>query len=101
MLIDARRSIHIIDSSIMGWLDEAGVDYTVVLTKCDSVTKPILVKGANEICMRYHSQCHQIEAFGEIVGYQSPFVHITSSSKGIGIVDLMYAVEADFYVGHE
>lgn len=85
----------------MGWLDEACINYTVVLTKCDSVTKPMIVKAANEICMRYHSQVFQNEASGEVVGYQSPFVHVTSSCKGVGIVDLMYAVEADFYVGRE
>lgn len=83
----------------MSWLDEASVNYTVVLTKCDTVSKAMLVKGSNEVCMRYHSQIHQSELNGEIVGYQSPFVHVTSSSKGIGMVDLMYAVEADFYVG--
>lgn len=99
MLIDSRRGINVLDSSIMGWLDEASVNYTVVLTKCDSVTKPMLVKGANEICMRYLSQVHANESIGEVVGYQSPFVHVTSSRKGAGIVDLMYAVEADFYVG--
>lgn len=85
----------------MGWLDEAGVNYTVVLTKCDSVSKAMIVKNANQICMRYHSQVDQNESQGEIVGCQSPFVHVTSSRKSIGIVDLMYAVEADFYVGGE
>ena len=99
MLIDSRRGLNVFDSTIMGWLDEAGIDYTVVLTKCDTVLKPMLVKAANEVCMRYHTQVNDNETSGEIVGYQGPFVHATSSRKNIGLVDLMYAIEADFFVG--
>lgn len=99
MLVDARHGLTVFDSTIMGWMDEACIDYTVVLTKCDSTTKPMLIKRANEICMRYHSQLFQSHTHGEIVGYQSPFVHITSSRKGIGIVEMMHAIDADFFVG--
>ena len=100
MLIDSKRGIGVIDSTIMGWLDEANVNYTVVLTKSDSTTKPMLIKGANEICMRYHTQMNDNEVNEDIVGCQSPFVHVTSSRKGVGVVDLMYAIESDFYGFH-
>jgi len=107
LLIDSRRGISPFDSSIMTWLDEATVDYTVVLTKCDAVSRPMMVKCANDICMRHHAQAFENdtnddddddEAVGG-GGFQGPFVHITSSRKNIGIVELMYAIEGDFYVG--
>lgn len=100
MLIDSKRGIGVIDSTIMGWLDEANVNYTIVLTKSDSTTKPIVIKGANEICMRYHTQMNDNEVNEDIVGCQSPFVHVTSSRKGVGVIDLMHAIEADFYGFH-
>ncbi len=98
ILIDSRRGISSFDSSIMTWLDEGNVDYTVVLTKCDAVSRPLLVKCANEICMRHHAQTFDNQNSSDIVGFQSPFVHVTSSRKNIGIVELMYAIEGDFYI---
>mmetsp|Transcript_17933 Transcript_17933/g.20723 ORF Transcript_17933/g.20723 Transcript_17933/m.20723 type:complete len:402 (+) Transcript_17933:116-1321(+) len=110
ILIDSRRGIDLVDSSIMSWLDINGISYTVVITKCDAVRKPIVVKVANEICMRYHSQMlgnnlllhddNEEEEQDNMVGLQSPFVHVTSSRKNVGIIELMCAVEGDFYVGN-
>jgi len=102
LLVDARRGLHLFDRTILAWLDEAQVNYTIILTKCDTVSRPKLIKFANEICMRYHAQ-----AMGSFVdgtpedGRQSPFVHLTSSKnkKVIGIMELMWALEADFYQG--
>ena len=88
--------MDVFDSSILGWLDEAECDYTVVLTKADAVGKAKIVKAANEICMRYHAQ-----SLGAGDGCQGPFVHVTSSKRNKGIVDLMWAVDTDFAVGGE
>jgi len=88
--------MNIFDSSILGWLDEAECDYTVIVTKADAVGKAKIVKVANEICMRYHAQ-----RLGSVDGNQGPFVHVTSSKKYDGIVDLMWAVDADFSTGAE
>lgn len=96
ILVDARRGMKVFDSSILGWLDEAECDYTVVLTKADSVGKAKLVKVANEICWRHHAQI-----LGDLDGGQGPCVHVTSSKKNHGIVDLMWAISADFSVGAE
>ena len=94
MLIDARRGLNIFDAAILHWLDEAECDYTVVMTKADAVGKALVVRGANDICMRYHAQ-----TLGTTEGNQGPFVHVTSSRKGGGIVDLMWALDADFCSG--
>lgn len=96
ILIDARRGMNVFDSSVLGWLDEADCDYTVVVTKADAVGKAKIVKVANEICMRCHAQ-----RLGDHNGNQGPFVHVTSSKKKIGILDLMWAVDADFSMGSE
>lgn len=102
LLVDARRGLHLFDRTILAWLDEAQVNYTIILTKCDTVSRPNLIKFANEICMRYHAQA--MGSFGDGTpedGRQSPFVHFTSSKnkKFIGIMELMWAVDADFYQG--
>lgn len=104
ILLDARRGLTPFDSSIMGWLDEAECDYTAVLTKCDAVDRATIVKVANEIGMRYHVQAWEgggMGGGGDIGGgvNQSPFVHVTSSRKNQGIVDLMWAIDADFLNG--
>eukprot|EP00557_Chaetoceros_sp_GSL56_P005392 CAMPEP_0176489510 /NCGR_PEP_ID=MMETSP0200_2-20121128/7329_1 /TAXON_ID=947934 /ORGANISM="Chaetoceros sp., Strain GSL56" /LENGTH=335 /DNA_ID=CAMNT_0017886661 /DNA_START=171 /DNA_END=1175 /DNA_ORIENTATION=+ len=97
ILLDARRGLTPFDSSIMGWLDEAECDYTAVLTKCDAVSKAMIVRFANEICMRYHVQ--RLAGGDGGGGHQSPCVHVTSSRKHQGILDLMWAIDADFLNG--
>ena len=59
LLIDPRRGTTETDRGVMGWLDEANLPYTVVITKSDKVggTKGC-VPIANEICMRYHHQMY-------------------------------------------
>jgi GTP-binding protein len=99
ILLDARRGLTPFDSSIMGWLDEAECEYTAVLTKSDAVKRATIVKLANEICMRYHVQRLAEGGDDSLGGCQSPFVHVTSSKKYQGIVDLMWAIDADFLNG--
>ena len=92
ILIDSRRAISQMDSTVLQWLDEAGLDYTVVLTKGDCVARPLKVKLANEIGMRFHSQL--LGDQGE--SWQSPFIHVTSSKEGAGILELMWAIQEEF-----
>jgi len=98
ILVDSRRGLSGFDSSILGWLDEAGCDYTLVLTKSDAVGRAKLIKVANDICMRHHMQTVMGDDVAGL-GFQSPFVHLTSSKKNEGIVDLMWAIENDFTAG--
>jgi len=100
ILVDSRRGLSAFDTSILGWLDEAGCAYTIVMTKADSVGKAKVVKVANEICMRHHAQrLGNGEDEIEMDGHQGPFVHVTSTKKNRGIVDLMWAIDADFCSG--
>lgn len=91
MLIDARREISPMDSSVLKWLDEAELDYTVILTKGDCVGRPQKVKLANEIGMRFHSQL-----MGDGKARQGPFIHVTSSKEGDGVLELMWAIQEEF-----
>jgi len=94
LLVDARRGTSQIDRDIMGWMDEATIPYSVVLTKADRVGRPQIVRFCNDACMRHHSQL-----YGEQGGTQGPVVHVTSSRDGYGIQELMTSVNAEF-VGH-
>lgn len=95
ILLDARRGLSLFDTAILTWLDEAECDYTIILTKCDTVNRPQIIKFTNEICFRYHAQAHG----GLEDASQSPFVHITSTKKKLGITDLMWSIDADFTKG--
>jgi len=92
VLIDSRRGVNDMDKMVMGWMDEAQLNYTVVLTKGDCVGRAELVKVANEVGFRYHAQ----SALGRAMGNQGPFVHVVSSLKGDGVKDLMWAIDGDF-----
>ena len=91
LLIDSRRGPLPLDRSVMTWLDEKGIPYSVVLTKADQVAVPMVVKEVNSLCLRYASQ----QALEEFVA-QSPVVHVTSSQKSLGIHELMLSVETEF-----
>lgn len=117
LLIDARRGLGqvggstAIDQSVLRWLDENVVPYSVVITKADCVSAPQLVKVANEACLRYLQQHQEEEQLlkeqvenGEdddddytdvSSGLMGPIVHITSAKKGHGIRELRSAVEAE------
>lgn len=93
LLMDARRdgpNEH--DRIVMRWLEDAAIPYSIVLTKADRVSVPLVVKQVNDFCLRYASQQHQ---HGDMVA-QSPVVHVTSSSQGWGIHELMVSIEAEF-----
>lgn len=97
LLVDARRDGPTeMDRTVMTWLEDAGIAYSIVLTKIDQVNKPKTIKLVNELCMRYTSHV-ALEGDECLV---SPIVHTTSSKRNWGINELMFSVETEF-VGYE
>lgn len=102
LLMDARREEpNDWDRTVLRWLEDAEIPYTIVLTKADRVSVPVVVRQANDFCVRYASQEAEAEtnAGGDGVPYvaQSPVVHVTSSKRGWGIAELMLSVETEFF----
>ena len=94
LLMDARRGMegpneH--DRIVMRWLEDAEIPFSIVLTKADRVSLPLVVKQVNDFCLRFASQ----QQYGTVVA-QSPVVHVTSSTKGWGIHELMVSIESEF-----
>ena len=81
LLIDARHGIKKVDENIMIMLDRAGVSYQIVLTKADklkeseqqAVFEKTLIQG------KEHVACY-------------PEIILTSSEKGMGIIQLRGAI---------
>lgn len=94
LLVDGRHGATDFDLSVMRWLDEGGLPYTVVLTKCDAIGKPAIVKHVNQVCMRYQ---HINEDVKRREVFMSPVVHVTSASKGLGIPELLWSIETEFH----
>jgi GTP-binding protein len=109
LLMDARRDEHNEwDRTILRWLEDAEIPYTIVLTKADRVSVPTVVKQVNDFCVRYASQ--EAETQGNIIKQdqdgvtipyvaQSPVVHVTSSKRGWGIAELALSIEIEFFEG--
>jgi GTP-binding protein len=77
MLIDSRRGIGDVDRNVMKDLDSAAVQYQIVLTKSDKISKsevPDLVTATAEALMKQPAA--------------HPHVLVTSSEKGLGIPEL-------------
>jgi len=113
ILVDSRHGLSSIDRAVIGWLDDAEIPYCIVLTKADRIGRPMLVRYANDICMRYHSQTFNQGYVSESMdstsedgmvgriqashGLQSPLVHVTSSKTGEGIHELMWTMHWDLF----
>ena len=101
LLMDARRGVqgpneH--DRIVMRWLEDAEIPFTVVLTKADRVSVPVVVRQVNDFCLRFASQ-QQHEQDDDEYDFgvaQSPIIHVTSSARGWGINELMLSIEAEF-----
>lgn len=114
MLIDSRlagkksgASTNLIDFAVLGWLEEAEIPYSIVLTKCDATKDAMIIKMVNEFCMRYQSQCLATnnamdnEDMESVDGYyndvfQSPLIHVTSAKKGNGMNEMLWVMDGDF-----
>lgn len=91
LLIDSRHGTQDFDRSVMQWLDEASIPYTLVFTKADAANKASLIRYINDSFIRYLLKVHMDEE-----GYQGPTIHVTSSKTGQGIAELMWAIDSDF-----
>lgn len=101
LLMDARRDEpNEWDRTVLRWLEDAEIPYTIVLTKADRVATPQVVRQVNDFCIRYASQRSEADtnADEDELPYvaQSPVVHVTSSKKGWGVAELMWAIETEF-----
>jgi GTP-binding protein len=95
LLLDARRDQPSeLDRTVMRWLEDADIPYTIVLTKADRVSVPMVVKQVNDFCLRYAADTQQIGGCGT---QQSPVIHVTSSKRGWGISELRLAIETEFF----
>ena len=77
LLIDARREISLHDKSMINFLDEIGLSWTMILTKIDKITLKELTKKKNMMdqVIRKSSAAY-------------PMVFVTSALKKIGFEDL-------------
>ena len=74
ILVDSRHGLKSSDLEMMDMLDEAGVPYQIVLTKCDKLTAPMREKLESEITTVTKTRAAA-----------SPFIFSTSSFKTIGL----------------
>ncbi len=77
LLIDARRSISIHDKTMINFLNEIGLSWTLILTKIDKLKKDDLIKKKS---MMQKLITKSPAAY--------PFVFVTSAVKKIGFEDL-------------
>ena len=92
--------------AVLEWLEEAGIPYSIVLTKCDKGNSLGVVKMVNQICMRYHSLMFEDssekekEEIDELMDhhyvFQNPVVHVTSGKKRLGINEILWMMNTDF-----
>ncbi|MEM7662436.1 MAG: ribosome biogenesis GTP-binding protein YihA/YsxC [Pseudomonadota bacterium] len=77
LLVDSRRGIMAPDEEMMAMLDRSAVNYQIVLTKVDKLKASATdrVRTDTETALKTHGAAH-------------PYVHMTSSEKGIGLVEL-------------
>ena len=95
LLIDARHGANQLDHSVMNWFTEAEIPYSLVLTKSDASTRPMVVKHANLLGMRYQQEV-ELGHENDETSFLSPVVHITSAKSQLGLHELMYSIETEF-----
>ena len=83
LLVDSRRGLMDTDTEIMDLLDGAAVNYQIILTKVDKVTKAEVEKTATAVSAKLKKR-----------GAAHPVVLQTSSEKGWGIAELRAEIAA-------
>lgn len=81
VLVDSRHGLKATDRAVMKELDEAAVNYQIVMTKCDKVKPGPLEKTVAAVSE---------EAATHAAAY--PFIAVTSSQKGTGLAELRAAL---------
>jgi GTP-binding protein len=79
LLIDARHGLKATDEPVLELLDQAGVNYQVILTKSDEVSDPAPCLAATRAAMAKHPAAH-------------PELMLTSARSGAGVPELRAAV---------
>jgi GTP-binding protein len=99
LLLDARRDEgpSELDRTVVQWLEDANIPYSIVLTKADRTSSPRIVKQVNDLCLRYASR----QALEEDGTSQSPVIHVTSSQQNWGVSELLHSIEAEFLADDE
>ncbi|GAX24569.1 GTP-binding protein [Fistulifera solaris] len=91
LLQDARVGPQAFDQTVQGWLEEADIPFTIVLTKSDGARRMAdIIKHVNQICMRYHHRQQIDDTLS-----QSPFVYVTSAKHGTGLDELWTSIESE------
>jgi GTP-binding protein len=83
ILVDSRHGLKDTDETLMSMLDEAAVNYRIILTKADKTKKADLDKLQEKIMasIKKHPAAY-------------PGTHVTSSVKGFGLAELKAIINA-------
>lgn len=92
LLIDSRHGMGDMDRTVMRWLDDAELPYTLVFTKVDLTNRIYLIRHINDACMRFHAQMYGMTTNTS----QCPLIHVTSAKANVGIPELLWSIDADF-----
>ncbi|KAL7543073.1 hypothetical protein ACHAWF_007324, partial [Thalassiosira exigua] len=111
LLIDSRLpEPPLVDLTVMGWCDQYGIPYTIVLTKVDGTSRANCVKLTNQMCMRFHLLYMEANQDAAIDGevdkdtsgdvFMDPVVYWTSAKEGLGMEELLMSVENNIFSAH-
>ena len=81
VLVDARHGIKKIDEEIFTIMDQAGVNYQIILTKSDKISDSALGKVQEQV----------IKKADQFVALH-PDILVTSSEKRLGIIDVQHQI---------
>jgi GTP-binding protein len=79
LLIDARHGLKPVDNAVLATLDQAAVNYQIVLTKADQIDDAAPLIAATQAALARHPAAH-------------PLVLPTSARTGAGIAELRAAI---------